>query len=312
MRTAFSIPSAVLGRAVRVADTLRPANGRRVLLAAACLCAAGAGTPAPGGSLAAEHYARRQPTIQRAIRRHLAYAAHETVRNIEEAGHRTNRPLHAAEGDSDPEDRSGAGGVAADLAFDPARFAGGLIATLRNESARGLQTAGDQLFEELGDAAPVDPFRVPDPEALRYLDGRENLLKGVPDDIHAQVVAALKEGLEAGDSTRDLARRIRATFAAIGEGRAKTIASTETAAAYGFARQTGMTQAGIGYKTWLTSRLKNVRLAHSKAERDERNRHVPVDQPFVVGGERLMYPGDPAGSAANVINCHCVSIARPA
>jgi len=24
-----------------------------------------------------------------------------------------------------------------------------------------------------------------------------------------------------------------------------------------------------------------------------------------VGGERLMYPGDPSGSAENVINCRC-------
>lgn len=30
---------------------------------------------------------------------------------------------------------------------------------------------------------------------------------------------------------------------------------------------------------------------------------IPVDEPFIVGGEKLMYPRDPAGSAANTINC---------
>jgi hypothetical protein len=30
-----------------------------------------------------------------------------------------------------------------------------------------------------------------------------------------------------------------------------------------------------------------------------------MDQAFEVGGEMLMYPGDPAGSAGNVINCRC-------
>lgn len=47
---------------------------------------------------------------------------------------------------------------------------------------------------------------------------------------------------------------------------------------------------------------------------DERTRddHADADQqvvnlgdPFEVGGEELMYPGDPAGSDGNVINCRC-------
>jgi len=35
---------------------------------------------------------------------------------------------------------------------------------------------------------------------------------------------------------------------------------------------------------------------------------IPVDQPFIVQGEELMYPRDPAGSAGNTINCGCTSI----
>jgi len=30
-----------------------------------------------------------------------------------------------------------------------------------------------------------------------------------------------------------------------------------------------------------------------------------MDEPFIIGGESLDYPGDPSGSAANVINCRC-------
>jgi hypothetical protein len=33
---------------------------------------------------------------------------------------------------------------------------------------------------------------------------------------------------------------------------------------------------------------------------------VAPDQPFLVGGEELMYPRDPSGSAENTINCHCL------
>ena len=32
---------------------------------------------------------------------------------------------------------------------------------------------------------------------------------------------------------------------------------------------------------------------------------VPLNEPFIVSGEALMYPGDPAGSAGSVINCRC-------
>jgi hypothetical protein len=35
---------------------------------------------------------------------------------------------------------------------------------------------------------------------------------------------------------------------------------------------------------------------------------IPVDQPFMVGGEALMHPRDPAGSPENTINCGCTSL----
>jgi hypothetical protein len=38
---------------------------------------------------------------------------------------------------------------------------------------------------------------------------------------------------------------------------------------------------------------------------------VPLDKPFNVSGQNLMFPGDPNGSAGNVINCRC-SVAQVA
>jgi hypothetical protein len=35
---------------------------------------------------------------------------------------------------------------------------------------------------------------------------------------------------------------------------------------------------------------------------------VGKDEPFIVMGEQLDYPGDPVGSAGNVINCRCTQI----
>ena len=205
-----------------------------------------------------------------------------------------------------------AGGVAADFMFAPDAWTEGLFAALRNESADALQTAGDELFEELragGADLRDDPWLMPDPLATHFLEERRNLLRDVPDEVFKQVEESIQEGLNAGDSIREMAKRVTSTFDQISQGRATTIASTETGAAYGFARQAAMQKAGVGFKTWLTSHLPNVRHAHWMAERDPQNARVPLDEAFVVGGELLMHPGDANGSPENVINCHCVSIA---
>lgn len=52
-------------------------------------------------------------------------------------------------------------------------------------------------------------------------------------------------------------------------------------------------------KVWLTAGDELVRETHADAEGQE----VPIDQPFQVGDDLLMYPGDPDGSDAEVINC---------
>jgi hypothetical protein len=70
-----------------------------------------------------------------------------------------------------------------------------------------------------------------------------------------------------------------------------------------------MTDAGVEYKSWLSSHGPTVREAHAAAEEQYGDNPIPVDQPFIVDGEELMYPGDESGSASNVINCHCIQIA---
>lgn len=55
-------------------------------------------------------------------------------------------------------------------------------------------------------------------------------------------------------------------------------------------------------KSWLWSGVQRV--AHSLASGQRR----AVDQPYDVGGEKLMFPCDPDGSPGNIINCGCVSI----
>jgi hypothetical protein len=54
-----------------------------------------------------------------------------------------------------------------------------------------------------------------------------------------------------------------------------------------------------------------VREAHALAEEATIDNPIPVNEPFTVGGEQLMYPGDDSlgASPGNVINCQCIQLA---
>lgn len=83
--------------------------------------------------------------------------------------------------------------------------------------------------------------------------------------------------------------------------RAERIARTEIVAASNVGTMEGAKQCGIPVKkTWLPivdkwSRPEHEAMADHPA--------IPLDQPFNVGGELMMQPGE--GSAKNVINCRC-------
>ena len=58
-------------------------------------------------------------------------------------------------------------------------------------------------------------------------------------------------------------------------------------------------------KAWVTVGDKKVRTAHQRVNGQVRS----LQEPFVVAGERLMYPGDSSlgASALNTVNCRCSS-----
>jgi len=124
------------------------------------------------------------------------------------------------------------------------------------------------------------------------------------------VANQLTKGLEAGEGLNDLASRIGKTLGS-NRSRALSIARTQTAGAVGTGRHAGMQQAGVKKKSWVTSGDENVRDSHRNAGSRYAD-GIDLNIPYQVGGDMLMYPGDPAGSAAEIVNCRCVSIARAA
>ena len=60
-------------------------------------------------------------------------------------------------------------------------------------------------------------------------------------------------------------------------------------------------------KEWMTSIDGRERAAHRGAD----GQIIDFKERFLVGGEQLFHPGDPAGSAKNVINCRCSTAPFP-
>lgn len=124
------------------------------------------------------------------------------------------------------------------------------------------------------------------------------------------VAEQLRSGLNAGEGLNELTARIRTTLGS-NRARALSIARTQTAGAVSSGRHAGMQHAGVELKSWVTAGDEGVRPAHVDAGYRYAE-GIALDVPFEVAGEMLMYPGDPSGSAANIIMCRCVELARRA
>jgi len=123
-----------------------------------------------------------------------------------------------------------------------------------------------------------------------------------------RIASQLRQGLEAGEGLPELTDRIAGVLDT-SHARANLIARTQVSGAVSSGRFAGMKDAGVEKKGWLTARDSSVRPDHKQAGIDYAD-GIPIDQPFKVGGDTLMYPGDPAGTAAQIANCRCMTIAR--
>lgn len=114
----------------------------------------------------------------------------------------------------------------------------------------------------------------------------------------------INRGLIEGIGTDVIARRLMAEFDQWTTVRAKRIALTEATAAFEAGSLDRQRDGGMVARMWISARLATTRPAHFEADGQERG----IDEPFTVMGESLMHPGDPAGSAANIINCYCTTL----
>lgn len=113
--------------------------------------------------------------------------------------------------------------------------------------------------------------------------------------LRKRIEQALRQGMD----ERQMTEYLRDGFDIV-KSHAQTIARTETTAAVNGSYSEGVARLGMS-KMWITALDEAVREAHLEAE----GQTIQPGQKYYVGGEYLAYPGDPNGSASNVINCRC-------
>lgn len=195
-----------------------------------------------------------------------------------------------------------------DLIFNPHDFGNSLHVELTNPILATLQLAGDELNQELG---LDDPWKMPPDAAKEFLSSRKQPILGVGGTVRDQLNTSLQEGLDAGETHAQLSDRVKGVYNNLTNYEAKRVALTETNMAYNNARHLAMTDAGIEYKAWLSSHGPNVRPAHAEAEENYIDDPIPLDEPFEVDGDQLLFPGDDSLGAGldNIINCQCIQLA---
>jgi Phage Mu protein F like protein len=157
-----------------------------------------------------------------------------------------------------------------------------------------------------------DALVPPTQRQLEKLGLRAAVLAG---DIRQSVGDAIARAWAEGRSVPQAAALIRSTVNTLAPARAIMLARTDLISLSNGANQAvvgilneAAAEAGedpaVQSKTWLATNDARTRPTHSDAD----GQTVPFDQPYDVGGEDLMYPGDPDGSDEEVINCRCTEL----
>jgi hypothetical protein len=121
----------------------------------------------------------------------------------------------------------------------------------------------------------------------------------------------INRGLEEGWTNQEIATKIKRIGAISNSHRAKKIARTETHTASNHSLIHSMLQYQHNSNTewlkeWFATKDDRTRIPHRLADGEKKE----LNDFFIRTGEPMMYPGDPRGSAWNIVYCRCVTLFR--
>lgn len=120
-----------------------------------------------------------------------------------------------------------------------------------------------------------------------------------------QLSRIIQSGEREGLGIGEIARKIRDRSSDMSRVRSQVISRTEVHNAGQAAQDSAVRAGGVAtQKEWIAAiddRTRDDLFSHVDADSET----VGIGGEFMATGERLRYPGDPAGSAGNIIMCRC-------
>lgn len=137
-----------------------------------------------------------------------------------------------------------------------------------------------------------------------FVESIEQIATTYFDDVRNIIDKGIRE-----EMTRDdIAKEIQVKMPSISKYRSKTIAITETHRASSYASEKRAKDMAnelglVMLKDWIPVADSRTRSAHlAMASKPP----IPLNEMFVVGGEKMSRPNDPRASAGNTIRCRCI------
>lgn len=175
---------------------------------------------------------------------------------------------------------------------------------------------GGRVEEDVSVDAPAFGDAVED-----YMRRRRPIFRGpVRRNTRSNVTAAIEEAYGPEKDIEEIRATAQEQLEGSAQNRSETIGWTEVAAATGLA----VLAAGLFFggetdtdmvKRWISMLDADVRRPPTSRFNhwSPHGQTVPIDKPFIISGEELMFPGDVSmgASLGNVLGCRCVPLILP-
>jgi len=181
---------------------------------------------------------------------------------------------------------------------------------------RVLPDFASEVMGKLEGERARDPGRAPDDwkeEVDTFLDeeGGE-LIQGVSTQTLAQIIAAVRQGVEEGEGTESIAQRIEEEMPGTNRVRARRIARTEVIRASNKGALEGARASAEEYnmtlqKEWIATADTRTRDDHEDAD----GQTVGLEELFEVGAYSAPYPAAATLPPSQSVNCRCTHAFTP-
>ena len=176
-----------------------------------------------------------------------------------------------------------------------------LLVPLWNQSALAMS---EHIVGPQKALSDVSPTTIQDTVVRNWINTYgAQLITRITRTTQDDIKRIISDGVRDGLTEREITTNVNAIASSVGSRRAQTIARTETHAAANVSGHATAKAAGVRLeREWVAASGDRTRKNHREAN----GQRVGMNEPFIVGGVKLMYPSDTSANAPHeTINCRC-------